>query len=220
MTMIIEKLNRKIKDMRSLYLRAEMEKNAAQQQATDRKYHELVAQVHAFLETVSYAKIKLHFLLPEGIADKLDTLLGQLRKTIEGGCADQECVAEAEKLFKEIQTDIRKEWKTHYNAITAAILGTLKVIKSIDKDRVEKCLNDINSAEQWQNDKNYLVDLFSAMKRSESLIQNLNMDMEIISFLKKMNLGKATVSDLNEKVLYWIQKEQLSDRIKLSFLGK
>ena len=220
MTMIIEKLNRKIKDMKSLYRRAEMEKNAAQQQVTDRKYHELVVQVHAFLETVSYAKMKLHFLLPEVIANKLDTLLGQLRNTVEGGCADQECLSEAEKLFKEIQADIRKEWKAHYSAITAAVLGTLKVIKGIDKDRVEKCLNDIKSAEQWQNDKNYLIDLSSAMERSESLIQNLNMDQEIVSFLKKMNLGKATVSDLNEKVLYWIQKEQLSDRIKLSFIGK
>lgn len=220
MTMIIEKLNRKIKDMRLLYLRAEKEKNAAQQQVTDRKYHELVMQVHAFLETVNYAKIKLQFKLPEVLANKLNALLDQLRNTVEGEYADQECLSEAEKLFREIQTDIRKEWKAHYSAITAAVLGTLKVIKDIDKDRVERCLNDIKSAEQWQNDKNYLIDLSSAMERSEGLIQNLNMDQEIISFLKKMNLGKATISDLNEKVLYWVQKEQLSERIKLSFSGK
>ncbi len=220
MTMIIEKLNRKIKDMRLLYLRAEKEKNAAQQQVTDRKYHELVMQVHAFLETVNYAKIKLQFKLPEVLANKLNALLEQLRNTVEGECADQECLSVAEKLFREIQTDIRKEWKAHYSAITAAVLGTLKVIKDIDKDRVERCLNDIKSAEQWQNDKKYLIDLSSAMERSEGLIQNLNMDQEIISFLKKMNLGKATISDLNEKVLYWVQTEQLSDRIKLSFSGK
>ena len=220
MTMIIEKLNCKIKDMRKLFQREELAKNAAQQLVIDRKYHELVIQVHLFLDTVSYTRMQLKFQFPETVSNKMDLLLQKLRMTVESGYADQESLSECDKLFKEIQADIKKEWKLHYSAITAAVLGTLKVIKGIDKDRVERCLEDIKAAEQWQADKKIFIDLASALERSDVLIQDLNMDQEIIAFLKKMNLGKATVSDLNEKVLSWIQKEALSDRIKISFTGK
>ena len=220
MTMIIEKLNCKIKDMRKLFQREELAKNIAQQQVIDRKYHELVIQVHLFLDTVSYTRMQLKFQFPETVSNKMDLLLQKLRMTVEGGYADQESLSECDKMFKEIQADIKKEWKLHYSVITAAVIGTLKVIKGIDKDRVERCLEDIKAAEQWQVDKKIFIDLASALERSDVLIQDLNMDQEIIAFLKKMNLGKATVSDLNEKVLSWIQKEALSDRIKISFTGK
>ena len=49
------------------------------------------------------------------------------------------------------------------------------------------------------------------------MIQSLNLDDGIISFLTKMNTGQATIDDLNEVVLEWIRQEGLESRIRLKF---
>ena len=58
------------------------------------------------------------------------------------------------------------------------------------------------------------------MSSAEALIKSLNMDQEIIKFLEQMTEGKATLLDLNEKVLAWIKRESLEGKIKLSFIIK
>ena len=59
------------------------------------------------------------------------------------------------------------------------------------------------------------------MKKSISdaanLIAGLELDQSIICFLQKMNAGKATLSDLDENVSLWLQKESLETRVPLSF---
>lgn len=62
------------------------------------------------------------------------------------------------------------------------------------------------------------MQLADAMESGATLIQSLNMDQEIVSFLTKMTSGSTTTVDLNEKVLGWIKSEGLERKIKLSFL--
>ena len=46
----------------------------------------------------------------------------------------------------------------------------------------------------------------------------LGLDDEIIAFLQNTNSGRATLQDLNDKVLAWIRDEQLERKIRISFV--
>ena len=62
--------------------------------------------------------------------------------------------------------------------------------------------------------------LKKSLNSAETLINKMDLDQEIIIFLTKITYGKATLTDLNEKVMAWIRKENLDSRVKLSFLSK
>ena len=46
----------------------------------------------------------------------------------------------------------------------------------------------------------------------------LGLDDEIITFLQNTNTGRATLQDLNDKVLDWIRDEQLEKKLRISFV--
>ena len=81
-------------------------------------------------------------------------------------------------------------------------------------------MDNIKTAEIWTTDVSALTKMKNAMENAAILIQSLNMDQEIVSFLTKMTSGSATIVDLNEKVLGWIKSESLECKIKLSFLSR
>ena len=56
------------------------------------------------------------------------------------------------------------------------------------------------------------------LKEANQLIVGLGLDDEILNFLQNTNKGKATLADLNEKVVSWIQDEGLENRIRISFI--
>ena len=62
--------------------------------------------------------------------------------------------------------------------------------------------------------------LKKALDSADSLIEKMSLDQDIISFLTKMTSGKATIFDLNDKVMDWIKKESLEKRVKLTFTAR
>ena len=70
----------------------------------------------------------------------------------------------------------------------------------------------------WNTD----VEIFQKMKEgldeADQLIIGLGLDDEIITFLSNTNSGKATLQDLNDKVLSWLRNEKLEQKIRISFV--
>ena len=62
--------------------------------------------------------------------------------------------------------------------------------------------------------------MLQGIASAEQLIQKLGLDDEIILFLQNTNAGKATLLDLNDKVLNWIRSEKLENKIRISFVRK
>lgn len=219
-TMIFDKLDCKIKKMKELRRLEEIKANKAQQDATDVKYRLLLMQVHQFVDVINYTHEHLQFVLSDSVLNDINGLLDNLRGAVKTGYSNKDTVADAETSFKNIQTTVRKDWGKHFNTITATTISTLRVISGIDEAKVSSCLDVIKAAEIWTSDKKNFVNLEIALKDAEGLIQSLSLDQEIITFLKNMNAGKASIADLNDKVIAWIQKESLASKIKLSFSNR
>lgn len=218
--MIIDVLSKKIQEMKSLRRLEILRDHRAQQDATDTRYRALVFQVQVFSKALKYSSDNLSFVSSNSLQSDVYNLFLSLKAIVQSGFADKDGVTNAENNFKAIQNGIKKEWSKHYSIYTASTVSTLKVIRGIEFEKVDACISDIKAAENWSSDLAVLTKLKEAMSRAEALIKSLNMDQETIDFLAQMTAGKATLLDLNEKVLAWIKRESLEGKIKLYFTTK
>ena len=218
--MIIDVLNKKIQEMKSLRHLEMLRDHRTQQEATDNRYRILIVQAQVFSKALRYASDNFNFVLSDSLQSNVSDLFVSLKAVTQSGFADRDGVVAAENNIKTIQSGIKKEWGKHYSIYTASTVNTLKVISGIELDKVEACILDIKAAENWSGDIEVLTKLRAAMSSAEALIKSLNMDQETIGFLAQMTAGKATLLDLNEKVLTWIKRESLEGKIRLSFINK
>ena len=218
--MIFDVLSKKIKEMKDLRRLEVLRDNRALQEATDARYRTLIVQVQVFSNALKYASDNLSFVSSDSLQSDVFDLLESLKAITQSGFANKDGVAKAENDFKTIQYNIKKEWTKHYLVYTASTVNTLRVIRGIACEKVETCISDIKAAENWSIDIVVLTKLKTAMTSADALIKSLDMDQEIVGFLTKMTSGRATLLDLNDKVLSWIKRESLEGKIKLSFTTK
>ena len=215
--MIIDVLDKKIKEMKDLRQREERRENKAAQDAIDSRFKALTNQIHKLVLALQFAKLNMKFQLSDQLLDDLNALLTEHKESIRSGYADKDAVTKAEGDLKTILLNVKKEWSKQYAALTNATVSTLKVIAGIDSDQVSKCLAGIARGEAWTDDVNEFSVMNKSLSDANSLIAGLELDNQIISFLQKMNSGRATVVDLDEKVLKWLKDESIDKRVKLSF---
>ncbi len=218
--MIFDQMERRIKEMKELRRLETIKSNRVQQEATDIKYHNLVAQVKGFINILQYFQTELKFEISDSYKIEISTLFGKLQEVIKDGYANKDLVTESENDFRNILNTIKKDWTKHHTSLTSTTVNTLKIIGGIESDQVEACLTDIKNASTWQMDVTVYKKLKKALDSADSLIEKMSLDQDIIEFLTKMTSGRATFYDLNDKVMDWIKKESLEKRVKLSFTAR
>ena len=217
MGMLIDVIDKKIKELKDLRQREEIRDNKAAQDALDAKYKILTDQIHRLLLALRYAKDNMSFRLSDDVLNDLDTLLIDQKKTVESGYADKEMINKVENELKSINVIVKKEWSKQYTSLTNATVGTLKVIAGVDSEKVSECLEGIAKGESWTTNISEFEVMNKSLSDADALISGLGLDEQIITFLQKMNSGKATVVDLDEKVLSWLRNENLDKKVRLSF---
>lgn len=219
MAMMIDILDKSIKDMKDLRQRQERRDNKAAQETLDQRFSVLTNQIHSLMLALQYTKEEMQFQLNDQILIELESLLQESKGIVKSGFAEKDPIAQVENAHKTVQQNIKKDWSKHYSSMTNSTKSTLQVISGIDTEKVAKCLEGIAKGVSWTTS----IENFKAMNQSlaeaKDLIDGLGLDQQIIVFLQKMNNGKATVTDLDENVLRWLRDESLDKRVKLSFVG-
>ena len=80
--MIIDVLNKKIQEMKSLRRLEMLRDHRAQQEATDNKYRSLVAQVQVFSNALRYASDNLSFVLSDSLQSNVSYLFVSLKTIV------------------------------------------------------------------------------------------------------------------------------------------
>ena len=220
MNMIIDTLETKKKEMKKLQNREAFKKNKSQQEKTDGRYRILLTQAHRTVDIIQYLNSSAQFIPSDTIKTDLLSLFSLLQSAVDSGLADVNKVEKGEQDLKRILTTAKKEWTTYYSEYTGGTVSTLKVISGIDKTKTSECLSSIQAAAGWETERKIYEKMVASMAEADTLISSLDMDQNVISFLQKMNLGQATLADLNSQVSEWIQKESIEKKIRLSFVMK
>lgn len=218
--MIFDELVVTEKALKDLKLKTDLQKNKALQDNTDTRYRIVLKQTESLVSTLSYLYEDAKIQKNEEILKSIEELLGTLEMAISTGLALQDDVTKSESFYKNINSEMKKEWAKKYAEITGSTVSTLEAIKGIDSDNVENCLTKIQGAVAWELGTSQYVTMMNGLNDAEKLIVRLGLDDEIVSFLQNTNTGKATLIDLNEKVLKWIRDEKLEGKIRISFVRK
>lgn len=114
---------------------------------------------------------------------------------------------------------IRQEWTEYYFKATANIQGLLDTVKGIipDENKAIYAINKIKKTSSWNTSiDNYLK---HGIAEADKILEDLDLDedSEILAFLKLVSEGKATILNLTEEILEWLNKENLAEKIYLKF---
>lgn len=218
--MIFEELLITTHSLVDLKKKTDLKNNKAMQENTDARYRVLLTQTESFVSTIDYLYSDIGADKNTDIVSSTSELLDNLEKAIESGLASQEEVLKAENAYKTLQVNMKKEWTKQYASFTGATLSTLDAIKGIDPESVSACIEKIGIAENWEVGVTRLQTMMKGIEDAGQLIEKLGLDEEIILFLQNTNAGRATLKDLNNKVLTWIRDEKLESKIRISFVKK
>lgn len=132
MAMMIDVLDKSIKDMKDLRQREERRDNKAAQEALDQRFSVLTSQIHSMMLALQYTKEKMQFQLNDQILIDLESLLQESKGIVKSGFAEKDPIAQVENAHKTVQQNIKKDWTKHYSTMTNSTKSTLQVISSID----------------------------------------------------------------------------------------
>lgn len=216
--MINERLNQIITSIIRLNELERRKKNQELQKKNDAKYCDLVHQSTELCKAIHYAQNTFSF--PYQPQLDLLAIINDLEIAAKKNAVNEDHLLQCARMLKPIQEQIKKEWGQFYPTLAGAICNTLRIIQKIDPPEINKLLHDIQEAAEWQNNDLDLVrlgKLSEALMESKSFIARLALDQEVTRFLTKVSSGTASLSDLTDRILEWIKKENLTERIKISF---
>ncbi len=215
--MIFEELAKTTKDMQVLQKKMSIQRNKDAQEATDAKFLVLLSQADQFVAAIDYLYSNTSSETNSDIINSITDVFNTLESAIDSGLADADTVVKAENAYKNTQNEMKKDWTKKYSELTGATVSTLEAIRGIATDKVDECIVKIKTASAWESNSQQLESMKKGLDEAEDLILSLGLDEEIKTFLQNTTDGKATLKDLNDKVLKWIRDEGLENKIRISF---
>lgn len=216
--MIFDDLVTTVKAMQDLQKKIAIKNNKTMQDNADDKYRSLLSQANHFVEVIVYLYTNLSLPKNQEIWMATSELMNVLEQIVASGLASLDEIINADNTFKNLQSSMKKEWSKQYVDLTGATVSTLEAIRGIDPDNVGSCLQKIQLAKNWDLNVERYQTMHNGLNEADHLIMELGLDNEIITFLQNTNSGRATLQDLNDKVLAWIRDEQLERKIRISFV--
>lgn len=211
--MLIDKVNQQIKDLNSIRKYNSIVENASKQKSIDEKFRNLVFDTKKYLEIIKYCNAEFEFNVK--CVDQLKDLLKSLNDCVSDSFVDEEMYKISEKNFKIVEKQIKSEWELFHKSKTISIKNTLNIIFNINKFNVERCLTDIGAADKWESDIQKYQQMKKGLDDAQNLIANLNLNDDVVVFLKKISTKRATITDLTPEIIDWIYKENLEKKIKI-----
>lgn len=219
--MLIDTLNECIIDMKTV---REMETSSAdtKKQATaDYNFKQLISSLKKIMDELNLAVENSAFRPSANVLSALKSFIGVCEKIVQSGAANNATTQYISSESKKIYAVIGQEWAEFYTEYTKNTLSLLETIKGTLKDEKNAiyAANKIKKASAWNSvveNYNYLK---QGMDEAEGLLKELGLgeDSPILTFLKLVSEGNATILDLTDDILKWIKAENLADKMFISF---
>lgn len=151
-------------------------------------------------------------------------LLEQVLKEIENELPKDVIVApnKLSPVKRSLELEINKinmVWQNHIKEELRTIKGSLQTIKRIidDKLKITQLLTTCTQLEQSElTNDNYELYL-QVIAESKAVINEINPTKAVKTFLDRALSGQATIRDLNPEILEWLKKQNLVDKLKITF---
>lgn len=218
--MLLEELDDCIHEMNEIGVLEQNAYDFQKQEQNDRIFKETVAETLKVIMSIQKAYSEMSFRISAQQKQKLLDLLEMCAGALEGGRIQETTATVVQKELKFIKKEIIEEWAVKYRHITYHKTNMLQNVKGVapDQSRINIAINKIIKGANWNFNDNMLDLMQVGIKESDEIIQSLGLTSdEVIEFLNKVSVGKATVMDLTPAVLSWIKEKDLSGKLVIAF---
>lgn len=117
----------------------------------------------------------------------------------------------------ELNNAFANEWKSMLEAQDGELVGGLDILKPLQTSKeITQMLNIIKNFRNWPVEQSGVQLYSAAREKGEQLLLKMQLDEEIKSFLQKVSMRRATLSDLTDRVVAWIRNEHIEDKFGIS----
>lgn len=220
--MLMGTLNECIVDMKTV---KELETESAdtkRQANADYNFKQLVLYLQKMTTEVGLAVDNSDFRPSVNVVSALKNFIELCDRVIQSGAANNATTAYISSESKKTYTALGEEWAEYFETATKNILSLLDTVKSIlpDQSRAVFATNKIRKAVNWNTSVDNYNYLKQGMKEAEQILGDLDLDEDssILSFLKLVSEGNATILDLTYEILAWVKAENIGDKIHIRFI--
>lgn len=217
--MLIDTLNECIIDMKTVREMETVSADTKKQAIADYNFKQMILSLKQTIDEVNLAVENSEFRPSANVVSALKSFLGACDKVIQTGAANNATTQYISSESKKLYAVIGQEWTLFYTEYTQNTLSLLDTIKGILKDEKKAiyAANKIKKASAWNSVFENYNFLKQGMDEAEGLLKELGLDEDspILSFLKLVSEGNATILDLTEDILKWIREENLAGKMHI-----
>ena len=210
-------INKQVITLKMINSKVEEKNNFEKQKNTNKETKKIVNQLSGLIDALYDANQILDFTVDEKMLDELFKTNRDLLDTINTTQIDENVVINCRNSINSITKEIKEQWQFFYSKKTTDMLKTLRFLRNFNKQNIGALEQQFAEAKNWTGNKEIVLLLKESMEQANDIIDNLNMNETVTDFFKKMNNGTATLVDLNEEVLAWIDEKNVKYKIKLKF---
>lgn len=210
-------INKQVITLKMINSKVEEKNNFEKQKNTNKETKRIVNQLSGLIDALYDANQILDFTVDEKMLDELFKTNRDLLDTINTTQIDENVVRNCRNSINSITKEIKEQWQFFYSKKTTDMLKTLRFLRNFNKQNIGALEQQFAEAKNWTGNKETVLLLKESMEQANDIIDNSNMNETVTDFFKKMNNGTATLVDLNEEVLAWIDEKNVKYKIKLKF---
>ena len=190
------------------------------QAVADYNFKILVGSLKKMVDEIQMAVNESDFKPSSNIVTSLKGFVNSCNKIIMVGAANDSTTSFINKESKMLYSDIAQEWGEYYSNTTKEILSLLETIKAIAPDkRAQYVINKIKKASTWNTNSANLKYMTDGLNEANQIIEDLSLDENIEEFLRLVGDGKATVQNLTQEIMEWVEKEKFAGKLSIQFVS-
>lgn len=188
-----------------------------EQKKINEQFRLLVKELDEEIKAYVFAVKNLSFTRSPEIMEKISDLADYCDGALKGKVINVTENKNIRNSLKDVEEAISETWKPFYEQQTCSLIEMIRLSRNIAGMNVVAIESGISQCEVWTTDIDKLSKYSESVKMARDLVNKLNLSDNIVEFLKKMMSRSAKLSDIDDNILDWIHKENLGDRIKISF---
>lgn len=192
-------------------------KQSEEQSKIDTLFGETIESVKTVISEVMSTSDQSDFIVSEDIKNVLTEILRMCSEATVKDKVNSVDINSISSKENEIRHSLQYEWSAYFAEKTASVIDVLNVIKTISNTDVNSFINRMNLAKNWNSDVNKVTDMMCAINDANSKIDEMKLTDTTVNFLKKVIAKNATLDDITDEVMTWLQQEDLKKRVKISF---
>lgn len=219
--MLVADLKKSVRRLKQLDDVESAVQDAAKKEKNDKEFASLVNSFTTSILKLTSACEKLGYDPSNETVQNAENVIETMESTVSLGMVDEAKLEYAKRKSRELNGSLSREWESFHRNKTQGILNKLNTFGGLmqEQDQVQRYRDHIAGSRGW--DGLSLADdgvhtrlelLKDTIDEVAHMEERLNLVDEVREFIVLVTKGKARVSDLNEVIVNWIQKEGLNDK--------